>query len=652
MSSFSDTGLDPRLLRALTKRGLSTPTAVQRDAIPKTLEGKDVVARARTGSGKTLAYLLPALHRILSTEPLSGSFKAIVLVPTRELCEQVKSEAMITAQLCSSEITATALLGETSQQLRRAVATAGQIVVATPGRLAEALKGGFLSPATLAARLQMLVLDEADLLLSYGYEEDLQLIAPHVPRSCQCILMSATISDDVERLQKLVLHNPITLNLLHTNAAAAAAVPGAAPTALSQGSGVSASIEHFAVVCAKEDRLLYVMATLKLGLLRKKVLVFVNCVDDGFRLKLFLESFGLRAALLNAELPLNSRSHILAAFNKGLFDYLIATDDVHAPAHDSQQTGKKGARVAGVKRKRKDEEFGVTRGIDFKGVRTIINFGLPSSVAGYVHRVGRTGRAGESGSALTLFTPNDLLFQCELEAVLNAERAGQSAASAAAGGSSTSGRGDGVDDSDDDGDDDGLVGEAGRAAAAGQSALKPFLRLPTAQVDALRYRGEDIARSLTKAMIKEARARELRIELLNSAKLKEYFEDHGAERLLLRHDKALHKAPQAPHLKHIPAYIRDPSVITERSSAGGAGRGVLGRKKQRSQDAGRDPLKAAGTGFLKAPKKGGAANEQLTDIERKAAKKGRKDAKIRAKTEVAPVYKGNVRKQSNNFKRR
>lgn len=90
MSSFSETGLDPRLLRALTKRGLSTPTAVQRDAIPKTLEGKDVVARARTGSGKTLAYLLPALHRILSTEPLSGSFKAIVLVPTRELCEQVR----------------------------------------------------------------------------------------------------------------------------------------------------------------------------------------------------------------------------------------------------------------------------------------------------------------------------------------------------------------------------------------------------------------------------------------------------------------------------------------------------------------------------------------------------------------------------------
>lgn len=101
-----------------------------------------------------------------------------------------------------------------------------------------------------------------------------------VPRSCQCILMSATISDDVERLQKLVLHNPITLNLLHTNAAAAPGAPGAAPTALSQGSGVSASIEHFAVVCAKEDRLLYVMATLKLGLLRKKV----GLLDFSFKL--------------------------------------------------------------------------------------------------------------------------------------------------------------------------------------------------------------------------------------------------------------------------------------------------------------------------------------------------------------------------------
>lgn len=366
--SFADTGLDPRLLRALAKKGYAAPTPVQAQAVPKVLEGKDVVARARTGSGKTMAYLLPALHKVLTGNAGRAGWQVLVLVPTRELCEQVAEEAQSVAQHCGDVVKVTALGkgsgpggAPTAAAQRAAVATAGQVVVATPGRVAAALGDGSLSAGVLAGRLHTLVLDEADLLLSYGYEDDLRALAPQVPRSCQCLLMSATSSSDVERLQKLVLHSPITLDLTQVQGEGAAQggdVSGAAP-----------EITHYGVHCERADRLLYTLAMLKLGLVRKKVLLFVNTIDEGFRLRLFLEAFGLRAALLNSELPLNSRHHILQEFNKGLFDYLIATDDVHAGVAAPASAGANGSggkagggKKAGGKRKRdKDEEFGVTR---------------------------------------------------------------------------------------------------------------------------------------------------------------------------------------------------------------------------------------------------------------------------------------------------
>ncbi|KAG1675397.1 hypothetical protein FOA52_012316 [Chlamydomonas sp. UWO 241] len=334
---------------------------------------------------------------------------------------------------------------------------------------------------------RVLVLDEADLLLSYGYEDDLTLIAQQVPRSCQCMLMSATSSDDIERLTKLVLHSPVTLNLLAS---------GGSDGGLAAGSGSASEIEHFLYDCAPADRLLATMALLKLGLVKKKALIFVNSVDRGYQLRLFLESFGVRTALLNAELPINSRSHILATFNKGMFDFLIATDDVHAAAHDAgkgqaqgkrkrgkdaekPQLGKDGRRGGKAK---KDEEFGVTRGIDFKGVRTIINYDLPSTVQGYVHRVGRTGRAGQAGVAITLFTPADAEFKAEVMEAL--EDARESAA-----GPDPDAMPVRVHSESEDEDDEGGVAAraraealtAARAEAERRAPLRPFGRLPQAQ---------------------------------------------------------------------------------------------------------------------------------------------------------------------------
>ncbi|KAL6753625.1 DEAD-domain-containing protein [Haematococcus lacustris] len=710
--SFSDTGLDPRLLRALCKRGFTIPTPVQLEAIPKTLEGKDVIARARTGSGKTLAYLLPALHRVLTAQPgAGGSFQALVLVPTRELCEQVRAEGAEVAGHCGEGVVrVTSLLADSGQALRRAVAAAGHLVVSTPGKVAAALREGSLSAAVLEQRLQVLVLDEADLLLSYGYEEDLQLLAPLVPRSCQCLLMSATVSSEVERLSRLVLHNPVTLNLLHSGLQGPGLEAGQQGQSLAKGSGIPASIEHYLYPAANTvDKLLVVLALLKLGLVRKKVLVFVNTVDQGFRLKLFLERFGVRVALLNAEMPVNTRSHCLQSFNRGLFDYLVATDDVHAASHDacsqpaagSKRKRKQAAEAALEQKKRgkasKEEEFGVTRGIDFKGVQSVINFDLPSSVQGYVHRVGRTGRAGKSGLALTLFTPQDAAFEGEVRSLLSSSVPTEPTSDPVA-----SGRDGVISDSESEDSDEGEPGTTAqqrRAKCAGAEAtglaagLRPFQRLSSQQIESLRYRGEDIARSITKNVIKEARARDVKIELLNSAKLKDYFEEHQAERALLRHDKTLHKVVQAPHLSHIPAYLKDASLIKHASVTGNTGRAPLANRKKRklpppaaahvegsaasgpdgavgpgagaaaalgrSGGAGAkvDPLKAV-KGFVKAARSGAHVDEELTEMEKRAMAQGKKEAKQRAKqlgvpraglaTKGVKPHKGNVRK----FKRR
>ncbi|BDA46069.1 ATP-dependent RNA helicase dbp9 [Coccomyxa sp. Obi] len=631
-SSFTDLGLDLKLLLALQKRQYEKPTIVQAACIPAALEGKDVVARARTGSGKTLAYLLPVLHKILAVPEGKQHFgwQALIFVPTRELCEQVREEAEAVAPKRDPKIQVSSLAVDSAAVQRDILLRIGQVVVSTPGQVAQALKEGRLRAASFQPDertgrpgLSTLVLDEADLMLSMpGYEEDLQAIAPLIPRSCQCLLMSATSSEEVERLQKLVLHNPTTLNLLGGDSdPSGAAGPGP---------GSAAEIDHFYIACDRADKLLHTMVMLKLGMVRKKVLLFVNTINAGYRLKLFLEAFGIRSAVINAELPLNSRHHILQEFNKGIFDYLIATDDpakrleqeegLAKPAPQPEPVPTRGrgrGKDKAEQRKRKrasenDSEFGVIRGIDFQGVKTVINVDVPESVQTYVHRVGRTGRAGQSGAAITLLTPDDSELRAELEQQLGKQPA------------STSGS-------------DG-------AAAAQQGGLRQFERLTKASVEGLRYRAEDIARSITKSAIKEARAKELRLELLNSRRLQAHFEEHPADLALLKHDKPLAKVAAPTHLKHIPAYLKDPAAMSGRSASGNAGPGALPQKKKRKMERGKDPLKG---GFVRAPKRGGDIGEPLTEMEKAAQEEGEKLARKLAKKQGKAgtfVPKRNVRK--------
>ncbi|KAF2295635.1 hypothetical protein GH714_033366 [Hevea brasiliensis] len=394
--TFEQLGLDPRLIRALNKKEISVtkPTPIQRVAIPLILEGKDVVARAKTGSGKTLAYLLPLLQKLFASSGSSRKLapSAFILVPSGELCQQVHKEVSSLIDSCKVQLKAVQLTTKMGvSDLRTALAGPPDVIVTTPACVAKCLSAGALQSSSINDSLEILVLDEADLLLSFGYEDDLKALTAFVPRRCQCLLMSATSSADVDKLKKLILHNPYILTLPEVEGVKDEAIPK--------------NVQQFWISCSNQDKLLHILALLKLELVQKKVLIFTNSIDMSFRLKLFLEKFGIKSAVLNAELPQNSRLHILEEFNAGLFDYLIATDDNETK--EKEQAGGSLAESRKSKRhakQRLDSEFGVVRGIDFKNVHTVINYDMPLSAAGYVHRIGRTGRGYSTGASVSLDT--------------------------------------------------------------------------------------------------------------------------------------------------------------------------------------------------------------------------------------------------------
>ncbi|KAJ3672819.1 hypothetical protein LUZ60_006193 [Juncus effusus] len=521
--SFEDLGLDEQLIRALRKKGITVATPIQKEAIPLILEGKDVVARAKTGSGKTFAYLLPMLHSLLklcienrASKPAPNCF---VLVPTRELCQQVYQEASSLLEFCTYKLKIAQLTASMPpRHMSTELAGPPNIIVTTPACISTCISKGILKPSFIKDSLSILILDEADLLLSYGYENDLKALMPHVSRSCQCILMSATSSGDVETIKKLLLHNPVTLTLSETGPTKDEIIPK--------------NVQQFWISCSMRDKQLYMLALLKLELVQKKVLIFVNSVDMAFRMRLFLEKFGIKSAVLNAELPQNSRIHILEEFNAGLFDYLIATDEI--PSKEKDQTNnnnnnKKENNNNKSKKGRKpnpDSEFGVVRGVDFKNVYTVVNLDMPLNPAGYVHRIGRTGRAHNTGSSISLVSPEEEEIFEEIKRTLG------------------------------EGENNNIINNNKDI----NEIIAPFPLLTKNAVESLRYRAQDVARSVTSRDVQEARRQDLKNEILNSEKLKAHFEENPRDLDLLKHDKILTNKAIPSHLKEIPEYLVDPAA--------------------------------------------------------------------------------------------
>ena len=525
-------GLDFRLRKAVQRLGHVRPTLVQTKCLPLAINsGRDLLVRAKTGSGKTLAYCLPLLQKVLQGKSMTNgdehAVRAVVLVPTRELCSQVYKTLQSLVYYCD-EVVSVAVLsaartgrGEKAQQeLARQKAMLRDrpdVIVATPAGLLGHVQAGDVD---LKSSLESLVVDEADLVLSFGYASDIEEIMKAMPKICQGFLMSATLSPELNSLKNVVLHSPVILKLEEEE---------------SDRSG--GQLTQFYLQTPKKDKNLLIYVFLKLGLLKGKGIFFVNSTDGGYRLKLFLEQFHIRSSVLNAELPFRSRLNIIEQFNVGNFDYLIATDEsTDAVDTDGEDDSGDEEEKKPKRNQKKDAEYGVSRGLDFRHVSFVLNVDFPPSPKSYAHRVGRTARGGAKGVALSLVEMESIQQQ-ELLAAVQEDQPKIHVASA--------------------------VTESLQAVAAGEVGVQPSeqsqpspLDFTIQEIEGFRYRVEDVSRAVTRTAVRETRAAELRAEILNSERLQSHFEENPSDLNLLRHDRvATHVSKVQDHLKHVPKYL-------------------------------------------------------------------------------------------------
>ncbi|PIK58672.1 putative ATP-dependent RNA helicase DDX56 [Apostichopus japonicus] len=508
------------LLSDIASQGWGTPTLIQEKAIPLALEGKDIVSQARTGSGKTAAYSIPVIQKILIGKRTAReqAVKALILAPSRDLCKQIYTNVRGLTYSCSREVSCVDLSGQVEIAAQRPLLMEKpDIVISTPRRLMAHLEAGNIN---LKHSLEMLVVDEADLIFSFGHEEDFKKLVAFLPKIYQAMLMSATLTDEVLDIKQLVLHNAITLKLKESQ------LPE------------SDQLSQYYVKCRDEDKFLLLYCMFKLNLIRGKTIIFVTDVDRCFRLKLFLEQFSIRSCVLNSLLPAGSRMHIIIQFNCGLYDIIIAAGDSYKFKGKDQVANEEKEKL---KQKVKDVEFGVSRGIDFQNVSNVINFDFP-------------------GSTKSTFTKLEAII-CLL--IVTTFKTIQ-------------------------------IPSLFTKPDAGVCALKPY-QFKMSEIEGFRYRAKDAMRAVTKVAIRDARMKELKQEIMNSTKLKTYFEDNPRDMQLLRHDKVLHPAKVHSELKNVPEYLvprllKDVKPRQSKSKKKKRTGGVKSKKIQRQIKKRADPL--------------------------------------------------------------
>ncbi|QRG39718.1 ATP-dependent RNA helicase DBP9 [Candidozyma auris] len=507
--------LDPRIIQAVDHLGFKNPTLIQSSAIPLALEERrDIIAKASTGSGKTAAYMIPILQNLLAAEQ-EKCVKSIVLVPTRELADQVTQFTEKLLVYSNQKVTVVNLSNNVSDQVLRSLLTnKPDILVATPGKLIQVLQENVNSKLIVLSKTRHLVIDEVDLVLSYGYMEDLEQLETFLPvkTNLQTFMMSATINDDLNELKSRFCSKPAVLKLNEDDSAGQKLVQYYART-------------------TEFDKFLLTYVIYKLNLIKGKSLIFVNSIERGYRLKLFLEQFGIRCCILNSELPVNSRLHIVEEFNKNVYSLLIATDEtsdftVEEDEGDEQVGDSHNVKDGSSKKSKskKDKEYGVSRGVDFRNVACVLNFDLPTTSRAYVHRIGRTARAGKAGMALSFVIPESEVGKHRVATLASAKK------------------------------DEKVLKKIIKQQQKNGLEINPY-QFDMKQVEGFRYRSEDAFRAVTGVAIREARIAELKNELLNSDKLKRFFEENPQDLASLRHDKELHPSRVQSQLKRVPEYL-------------------------------------------------------------------------------------------------
>jgi superfamily II DNA/RNA helicase len=343
--SFADLGVSSAVVSALTGQGITSPFAIQRDVIGDVLDGRDVLAKSPTGSGKTLAFGIPLVDRIPADGPRPS---ALVLAPTRELATQIVEDIRDIAHARALRVTA--VYGGVGLTKQSRDAARSQVLVATPGRLEDLLQRGAF---TLDA-VRILVLDEADRMLDMGFRPAVDRIVARCPAARQTLFFSATLDGEAGRLAQRYTHD--------------AAVHAHGPAARR----ASADVEHRFLEIAHEHRVEALVRELRRD--RELTLVFVRTKRGADRLVKRLTAHGVEAVAMHGNKSQRQREQALARFESGAVDTLVATD------------------VA-------------ARGIDVSGISHVINFDPPADSETYVHRIGRTGRAGAKGIGITLVAP-------------------------------------------------------------------------------------------------------------------------------------------------------------------------------------------------------------------------------------------------------
>lgn len=346
---FESFKIAPALLRATRELGYKLPTPIQKMALPPALEGKDVLGTAQTGSGKTAAFLLPILSHLL-TRP-RGTTRALILAPTRELAAQIEQSAKDLMKFTPLRV-ASIFGGVGMQPQEKAFRSGVDVLVATPGRLLDHFNHSYAR----LSDLEILVLDEADRMLDMGFLPDIRRVMRHLPTKRQTLFFSATMPDSIEKLSSELLQNPVRVGVERK----------AAPA-----SGVNQTVYP-----VPED----LKAELLLALLAegnvKDVIVFTRTKHRANRVAEKLVKAGISAERIHGNRSQSARTEALAGFKSGKYQVLVATD------------------IA-------------ARGIDIDSLGHVVNFDVPNVPDDYIHRVGRTARAGQSGEAITFCSPGE-----------------------------------------------------------------------------------------------------------------------------------------------------------------------------------------------------------------------------------------------------
>lgn len=344
---FESFQFHPVVAAGITLAGYTTPTPIQAEAIPHVMNQKDVMGLAQTGTGKTAAFALPILHRLTKSAP--GGVRALVIAPTRELCEQIH-QAMETLGR-KTRIRSVAVYGGVGinpqiQKLKRA-----DIVVACPGRLLDHIGRRTVN----LSKLEVLVLDEADQMFDMGFFPDIRRILTSVPQKRQTLLFSATMPSEIRKLAKDILTDPVTVQV---------------------GDTAPAETVHHALYPVAQHRKTALLLKMLEDMEAESVLVFTRTKHRAKTLGEKLAGAGYKSASLQGNLSQGRRQAALDGFRNGTYKILVATD------------------IA-------------ARGIDVTRISHVINFDIPSTPEAYIHRIGRTGRAARSGEAFTLITRED-----------------------------------------------------------------------------------------------------------------------------------------------------------------------------------------------------------------------------------------------------